>query len=123
MNPFEFLRKWEYKVPKPKPPPPTFQQFTEQQKYELRLQEIEKESQKKINDIQKKFEELQQQVLAQTSKGKGRGKGASGASARSSTRTIRESLQNVEVDEDRREGNSKEESILYIDIKTPINLL
>lgn len=56
--------------------------------------------------MQKRFEQLQAQVLAQSSKGKGRGKGASGGSVRSSTRTIRESLQNVDVNEQRR-GNAQ----------------
>ena len=82
-------------------------QLSEQQKYETRLKDIEKESQKKIDEIQRRFDLLQEHIFAQTSnssKGKGRGKGASGASNRSSTRTIRESLQNVNVAERRSTG-------------------
>ena len=97
-------------MPKPKPPGPTTwaeSQLSEQQKYELRLKEIEKESQKKLEEIQRRFDLLQDQILAQgskSSKGKGRGKGASGGSNRSSTRTIRQSLQTVNVSERRSPG-------------------
>ena len=109
---FEFLLKWHYKVPKPKPPGPSWSlnAVSQQQNYEFRLKEIEKESQRKLDEIQKRFDLLQEQILAQgsqTSKGKGRGKGASGGSNRSSTRTIRQSLQNVTVSENPSTGKIK----------------
>lgn len=99
MNPFDFRRKWTYKKKKPPTPPDLQDQtLTEKAKFENRLKEIEVESEKRIQAIQKQFDLLQQQVLSQTSKGKGRGKGASN-STRSSTRTICEGIQSVGVND------------------------
>ena len=71
-NPFEFRRKWYYKLKKKNLNVPQ-ENLTEKELWERRISDIEKESERRIAQIQERFELLQAQLLA-NDKGKGRGK-------------------------------------------------
>ena len=72
LNPFEFRRKWEYKLKKANLNVPQ-ENLTEKELWEKRISDIEKESQKRISQIQERFE------LLTIEKGKGRGKKSTSA--------------------------------------------
>lgn len=81
LNGFEFRRKWHFKKKKKKLQD-IQENLTEKQIFERRIRQLEIESQRRIQEIQARFETLQNQLLTQPqSKGKGRGK-------RSSTATL-----------------------------------
>ena len=82
LNPFEFRRDWEYKLKKKSNLNVSQENLTDKELWEKRINDIEKESERRIRQIQEKFELLQSQLLPQD-KGKGpkRGKKSNPATA------------------------------------------
>lgn len=91
-NPFEFRRKWHFK--KKKVDLNVLQEnLSEKEILERKIKEIERESQKRLEEMQKKFDILQNQFLQQQSKGKGRGK----KSQQSDSSSLNEGFANIHL--------------------------